>query len=1672
VEDGVTRAGQSDFFTIRQNTTTGFNANVSLAAVDPVPTSLILTASTTTLTTAGATTQLTVTATLPDGNTRDVTARSSGASYTTSNRAVATVSADGLVTAVASGGVIVSALNEGALGLIRIQVTLTDGDTDGDGIPDDVELANGLNPNDPTDASQDADGDGLTNKQELIDLGTNLRAADTDGDGVRDGLEVQTGSDPLDPRNFNLAQALTAIEVAPPSFTLIVNTIMGEASNQLSVTGRLQDGTTIDLTSTAMGTSYTTSDPTICTLGAPAGRVFAGSDGSCVVTVTNSGFSTPSSGAVTTFSPIALSSIPISGYANNVDVNGNFAYVAAGAAGLQVVDVSDPRNPQIVGAMDTTGNANDVRIVGNLVYIADGSAGLQIIDISTPTAPVIVGAVDTPGEAQDVAVSGVRAYVADGDFGLQIVDMSNPAAPHILGTVDTPGIARGVAVSGNLALVADDAPPGGVAAVRVIGVTNAQIVGSLDLPEGEAKDLAVRGALVYVAAFNGGFQVVDISVPSRPRLIGGIPSGSGFLPRDVELSNQFALTPDDFFAGAVAITDISASTSPLFRARLDLSSGGQFYGTGIATDSRFVYMAGDVDIFSADNGSTGNSGLLIGQYLAFPDDTAGVPPMVKITSPAAGETVVEGAPLPITVDASDDVAIVAVEFLVNGQMVVTGTREGSFIVPSGVTSLTLSARAIDPGGNVGTAADVVVNVIPDTEPPTVSITSPISGETAPAGTTLPIVVDVTDNAGVASVDFLVNGEVVFTGTTSPYQFDFPVPVESTTLTLNARAVDLSGNVGVATDVVVSIIPDPPPTVRVTFPALGDTVIERVRLPIAVEATDDIVVESVNFLVNGQVVFTTTTTPYQFNFKAPVGVSSVTLGATAVDSLGQVGAAADVVVNVIPDPGTTATGQILNASGSPVVGARVTCLGVTGVTDADGRFSLTGVPTIQGDVHCGAVLVTASGQVLTGVAQAPPPVRGGTTTLTAFTIREGPLYSEPKAPAGERVSMAAMADLNRDSILDVVAANSDSNDVSVTFGSGNGLFVPQQRFAVGTNPQAVSVADLNGDTFLDIVTANISSRDVSVLLGDGAGSFAVQRRFPTNSTTGNIGPNSVTVGDLNSDGVPDIVTANGNEVSVLVGAEGGNFTPQQRFAAGSGARAVTLADLTQDNNLDVIVVNFSTDRASVLRGLGTGALAAAVSVAVGDGPVSVVVTDVNRDGVLDLVTANQNSRDLSVRQGTGGGAFAPEQRVNVGDIPRWVTAGDLTGDGIVDLVASITQGSVFQAVHKLITLAGRGDGAFGSVQETEVGAELLFVAVADVNADSVLDVAGVPELASAVSLFLGKGDGAFETVERLRNGFFPSDVVIADLDDDDVPDLVVGDASSMLIYLGTGGGHFTAPQAYSAGGAEDTTAVAVGDLNNDDIPDIVKTNVTGAVSILLGDGYGALQDAQDFVVTGGPRDVAITDVNRDGALDLLTANTAAGDVSLLLGNGDGTFRPEQKVTAFPGAQELAVADFTGDTFVDLAVVGNFSNQVGILRGNGDGAFQPLQPLPAGPGAGAVTAADLNQDGKADLIVSNRTAEDVAVMRGNGDGTFQSAQRFVVGSDPGSIQVADLNRDGHLDLAVTNFGSREVSVLLGKSDGTFAPEQRYGTEGSPVAAGDLDGDGLPDLVTPVVTVLRHR
>ncbi len=728
VQGGVTTFGQSDLFTLPANGTTNL-PHVQLGITSPIPASLTLTAPTTTLTQAGANAQLTATATYSDGTAQDITA-SAGTQYNVSNPAIATVSANGLVTAVSSGTALIQAVNEGAQGILSIQVVL--GVSHG-GIPDSWAIANGLDPTDPalpfedpdhdgltnlqefqqgTDPNNpDTDGDGLTDGQEVLIYHTNPLLASTDGTGIPDGIEVQTntlGS----PLSAKLAAALMSLSVQPSTFLLVVNSIQGQASQQFKVVGNLIDGKTkIDLTSTQEGTNYQSSDLTVCNFGAPDGNVFAGNSGTCTITITNNGFTTQATGTVSAFTPTSLSFIPIPGFANGVAVNGNYAYVAAGASGLQVVDVTNRSNPNIVASLTLAGNANDVTLLGNLAFVAAGDSGLEAIDVTNPLAPVLLGTLSTGATALDVTVRGTTAYVAN-TSNLFLANVANPAAMMQIAMLPLAGTVQGVDVDPLRKLAVVTAGTTGVYTVDLSNPNAPVLLGSVST--GDARDVAIGGNYAYVADYDNSTTSVDITSPSTPVVLSNIPDPNlgGYL-QDIVLSGNFALAADVKFVNGIPITDISNPANLQARAILNFPQRDD-NGMGIAADGSFVYLVTEHSNLNKF-GSSGDSRLYIGQYLAL-QDLLGIPPTASISSPTAGSTVIQGSTLPIIVSAKDDVAVAAVNFLVNGQVVFTSTSypyQFNYLVPAGVSSLTLGATAVDFGGNIGTAQNVTIQAIPD-----------------------------------------------------------------------------------------------------------------------------------------------------------------------------------------------------------------------------------------------------------------------------------------------------------------------------------------------------------------------------------------------------------------------------------------------------------------------------------------------------------------------------------------------------------------------------------------------------------------------------------------------------------------------------------------------------------------------------------------------------------------------------------------------------------------------------------------------------------------------------------------------------------------------------------------------------------------------------------------------
>lgn len=1040
---------------------------LSFAGQAPVPAGIEIDAPVSLLTVPGQTVQLSVVASYPDGSNAEVAPAATGTGYVVSNPALATVDADGEVTALTSGTVLVTALHEGAVDVIAMQVLLS-GDSDGDGLPDDFEVANGLDPNDPADAFEDPDGDGLSTADEfplgldpfdpdtdgdtLLDgeeintFGTDPLRFDTDSDGLSDGLEVATGSDPLDPADFNLAAALESIAVDPAAVTLVVDAVFGEASRQLVVTGLLIDGTELDLTGGPYGTIYRSSDLSVVNFGAEPGRLFAGQDGTATVEVDAGGHLATVAVQVESFAPQALAAVGLPGFANAIALDRQFAFVAAGAGGLVTVDVTDPAAPiPPTGSLSLPGNANDLAVADGFAYVAAGPAGLQVVDVADPGFSTRIGSLATPGIATDLAVAGDIVYLVD-ELGLRVIDVTDPAAPLLLDELETPGRARGVDVEGPLVAIADE--DAGVHLVDVTDPAAPFLLGSTPTrPDGisRAADVTLRGSLAYVAdgreAVLGGLRVLDVSEPTNPVVVGTTSDAFGLT--SVEPDGRFALAADYLFVNAVPIFDVAAAEAPLFRSVLDFSAFGDAEGHGIAVRNGLVYLVGAGCCGTIrDNGTwSSKSALFIGRYRSEGQEGQRSPAVV-VTAPADGSAVIERRRIELAADATDDLRVESVEFFVDG---VSGGIDYAapftveVTVPEGATELSIGAVAIDGNGLTASAESVRIGVAAD-DSPTVRLLAPRPGATYSEGVRIPVAAVASDDIGLPTVEVRIDGAPVAQLAAPPYRVEITVPSGVASFEVTAIATDGAGQTASTGPVVVNVIPDEPPTVALLEPVDGLQVPAGGAVRMVAAVADDFGIPAVTFTIDGAAAATDPAPPYELGFRVPDTPAPLTVGAVAVDAIGQPSLPDEVVLEMIADPGTTAIGHVVDATGAPVAGASLQCRDVAGSSAADGSFAVSGVPTADGLVYC--LARTGPPDERLGVSAGVTPVLGGVTDVGEIVVRGQRLLAvtrgdfagallevEPETPGGVTTTTLGQPS---DEVLSGLAQAADGRLYAATF----------------------------------------------------------------------------------------------------------------------------------------------------------------------------------------------------------------------------------------------------------------------------------------------------------------------------------------------------------------------------------------------------------------------------------------------------------------------------------------------------------------------------------------------------------------------------------------------------------------------------------------------------------------
>jgi hypothetical protein len=747
--------------------------------------------------------------------------------------------------------------------------------------------------------------------------------------------------------------------------------------------------------------------------------------------------------------------------------------------------------------------------------------------------------------------------------------------------------------------------------------------------------------------------------------------------------------------------------------------------------------------------------------------------------------------------------------------------------------------------------------------------------------------------------------------------------------------------------------------------------------------------------------------------------------------------------------------------------------------------------------------------------------------------------------GQQAYSVTVGDVNGDGKPDLLVSNlcavddfdcSNGGIVGVLLGNGDGTFQPVVTYSSGgDSATSLAIGDVNGDGKPDLLVANAcaasscANGSIGVLLGNGDGTFQTAVTF----STGGYNSASLTLGDVNGDGKPDLLVANQcatnsgfcpGTVSVLLGNGNGTFQlPVTYSSGGYDGASVVLGDVNGDGKPDLLVVNqcatnsdfFCFGSVGVLLGNGDGTFQ--TSVAYGSGGQtarSVILGDVNGDGKSDLIVINDcatscENGGLGVLLGNGDGSFQTAIPYSSGgQSPRSVVVGDVNLDGAPDLIVAnlcaLGDGSCSNG-GVVSVLLNNGSGAFLSTTSyASGGPNANSVALGDVNGDGKLDLlvanncVDSENCSGVLGMLPGNGDGTFNAaVVYGSGGSEAAALTVGDVNGDGVPDLLIAaqcasatscDSAAVNVLLGNGDGTFQPPVAYGSGGS-DARSVVIADVNGDGKPDLVVANQSGAAGVLLGNGDGTYQAAVTYNSGGNNvTSLAITDVNGDGKPDLVLANECAASdctsasVSVLLGNGDGTF--QSAVNYSSGgyfATSVVVGDFNGDGKPDLLVANECAvgsncastGSLGVLLGNGDGTFRTAVNYgPGGQFPYSLAVGDVNGDGTPDLLVVNQCADSVCA-----NGTLG----VLLGKGDGTFKTAVpamILPQSFAALAVADFngdGKLDVAsagfLLTGNGDGTFQGPVDLGASGGGIAVGDFNLDGRPDLAIGGVAVLLN-
>ncbi|CAF3964587.1 unnamed protein product, partial [Adineta steineri] len=709
---------------------------------------------------------------------------------------------------------------------------------------------------------------------------------------------------------------------------------------------------------------------------------------------------------------------------------------------------------------------------------------------------------------------------------------------------------------------------------------------------------------------------------------------------------------------------------------------------------------------------------------------------------------------------------------------------------------------------------------------------------------------------------------------------------------------------------------------------------------------------------------------------------------------------------------------------------------------------------------------------------------GTNSITILTkYIMYPNTSQTVYSTGESSSpiYVSVGDFNHDNYLDIVVANSESNNIGIFINLGNGTFDSEQLYNTSSLPQEqlIAIGDFNNDNHLDIVVVMTNAMEIMILFGYNNGTFKYGNIFSTGTDSP---PDSLTIGLLNNDSYLDfiITTSTSHNIGIFLGYGDGNFTEVILYQTDKSfsPNGVNIGDFNNDNISDVLITDFDHGGITILLGYSNGSFMNSIFISTeNDNPAAVTIGDINNDSRLDIVYTSITTSIVGVLLGYGNGSFGSIIRYSTdyGSYPTSVSLVDFNNDTFIDILVS----NLYD--YNIGLFMGLGNGSFAPQKVLPAGFGLFptTLAIADFNNDKQPDIVFSDIISNYISVFLVYYDAGFtkEISYTTGSGSHPYSIGVSDFNNDNQLDIVVANSGNDQIELlfGYNNGTFKNKVTYSTGLNSRPEFVTIADFNQDKQQDIIVANIMNdAVNIFLGFGNGTFNTPTTYSTGSGSRPVAIatSDFNNDNQTDFVVSNQGTNEIAVFIAFNYVTFTNYTVYIpdSYPSASYVVAGDFNSDGQQDVVTVDTSNAKMIVFLGYGNRTFAKPILYSTGPSSSpsSIALGDFNMDNQLDIVVTNSDANNIGVFFGYGNGSFTAQVIYSTGnlSSPGSIATGDINKDNITDIVVANNGKNNIGIFFGYGNGTFAKQVLYlmpnGSSPVCVSVADINNDQNQDII----------